>query len=146
MATYFDNADTFKRLKLNRIQDTFAQIIKDLTDKNGGRFESKKELAAYVDIGQHILTKLTSYSEEKRKYGASLTGYYLMPFIVRGIIMPETINDHDPHQTDREKAFWRRAELQATINEAENLGMDPNEELRKSIAEFKRLSSIIRPK
>jgi hypothetical protein len=146
MATYFDNADTFKRLKLNRIQDTFAQIIKDLTDKNGGRFESKKELAAYVDIGQQTLTKLTSYSEEKRKYGASLTGYYLMPFIVRGIIMPETINDHDQHQTDREKAFWRRAELQATINEAENLGMDPNEELRKSIAEFKRLSSIIRPK
>lgn len=146
MGKYFDNAETFKRLNLTRVQTTFAQLIKDLTDKDTGRFDSKKSLAKSVGVGQHVLSRLTKYNEEKQKYGASLTGYYLMPFIVGGFIMPEQINDHYPNQTEREKAFWKRADLQTTINRAEELGMDPNEELKKSIAEFERLSNIIKTK
>ena len=146
MGEYFDNSETFKRLYLTRLQGVFALIVEELTDKDTGEYNSKKELADAAGIGKHILSKLTRYSDEKKKYGAPLTGYYLMPFIVRGIIMPEKINDHDPRQSKREKAFWKRASLQATINEAEEMGMDPEVELRKSIEEFKRLSSIIKPK
>jgi hypothetical protein len=130
-----------RKVMLDRLQDRFASIVEEIVNnpRHKAHQRTKKELAEYVGLKGPLLTALTLKREDKAgsmRYPTRLSNTYLMPFIVKGVIMVDQIFDGKP-ESERERRFWRRASLQEAINEAESQGLDPEKLLRDEIAKIK---------
>lgn len=136
--------DTIQRkIDLSDYQDAFSEIIERIKEDkvNFPLLNSKKEIAEYVGIEAPILSRLTKKNPGE-PYHTKLTGVYLMPFIVKGVIMVEQLfNDrcNENHEDTKVREFWKRAKLQEAINRIDELGLDPEKILNDKAEEFEKV-------
>ena len=89
----------FKRIDLSRLQSKFQSLITAYMVRNG---LSQKQLAQRVGIkGPHLSNLMTGN-------GRGLTATYLIPFIQKGVIMVDQINDGQA-TNPAEKEMWNVA-------------------------------------
>lgn len=131
-----------RKIDLSKYQDAFSKVIDDIIRDNikYPHLGNKKEIAEYVGLEAPILSRLTKKNPGE-PYHTKLTGVYLMPFIVKGVIMVKQLcNDGCNQEIDTKvREFWRRAKLQEAVNRIDELGLDPEKILNDKADEVENI-------